>query len=145
MFDVSWTDPARETVGERRNRKEQNGGSVRKQSGLSRRSSVRSSRSSESVTRTSLLNLFGPSRKTTLDRARSQSKLHPEDATDRRASSYTTESESSVHESPDTSTQTQVGTDAFFESRNSNSDAEQSSLSEREYHRSSIQCTRLTD
>ncbi|CZR67390.1 uncharacterized protein PAC_17289 [Phialocephala subalpina] len=135
MFDVSWTDPAKETVGERRTRKKQNGGSVRKQ-GLSRRSSMRSSRSAES-SKPSLLNLFGQSRKP-LERGVSQSKLAsenfastsklPEESKNQRLSTYTTGSESSAHELPGTST-TRIPENEFFEGRES-SDAEQSNASE---------------
>ncbi|KAF8853647.1 hypothetical protein BDZ45DRAFT_598261 [Acephala macrosclerotiorum] len=138
MFDVSWTDPAREIVGERRNRKGQNGESVHKQS-LSRKSSTRSSRSAES-TKPSLLNLFGQSRKPALERAVSKSKLapgdfdrtvskYPEENNDHRLSTYTVESESSAHELPGTS-RIRTPPNQFFESRNSQSDTDQSNASE---------------
>lgn len=143
MFDVSWTDPAREIVGERRNRKGQNGESVHKQS-LSRKSSTRSSRSAES-TKPSLLNLFGQSRKPALERAVSKSKLapgdfdrtvskYPEENNDHRLSTYTVESESSAHELPGTS-RIRTPPNQFFESRNSQSDTDQSNASERRYRR----------
>lgn len=138
MFDVSWTDPARETVGERRNRKEQNGGSTRKQSGISRRSSMRSSNSSETAGKPSLLKILSPSTgKKVLDRAGLQQKYHLEDANDRRLSSYTTGSETSGLELSSTTTTTTTTRDPeneFFEGRDGHSDTEQSNPSERQYH-----------
>ena len=71
MFDVSWTDPTRETVGQRKNRKKQ------ESDGLSRGSSLKSFRSSDSIpapTRPSVLNLFNGSKKESLHRTGSQSK-----------------------------------------------------------------------
>ncbi|EKD20854.1 uncharacterized protein L3040_000958 [Drepanopeziza brunnea f. sp. 'multigermtubi'] len=66
MFDVSWSDPARETVGQRKTRKEQQiaNGKSRNTSGVSRVSSVRSSNSSGSkgAQKPSLLNFFGAGR-----------------------------------------------------------------------------------
>ncbi|CZT50540.1 uncharacterized protein RSE6_11547 [Rhynchosporium secalis] len=68
MFDVSWTDPARETVGQRNNRKEQEAvkgnGARKKTSGLARAPSIRSSNSSGSVfgqKTSSLLKIFSSS------------------------------------------------------------------------------------
>jgi len=79
MFDVSWSDPRRETVGQRKNKKNL------QSSALSRRSSIHSTRSSEASslhTQPTLLNGFG-GKKQTLSRTRSHSKLvssPPEDA-----------------------------------------------------------------
>jgi hypothetical protein len=122
-------------VGERRNRKEQNGGWARKQNGLSRRSSMRSSKSSEAAGKPSLLNIFGPgtSKKPTSDRPGLSSKLHLEDANDRRTSSYTTSSETSGHELSSTAT-TRDSANELFEGRDSHSDTERSNPSERQYH-----------
>lgn len=98
MFDVSWTDPTRETVGQRKNRKDQ------QTNRLSRGSSVRSSNSSgsqsqsQSQNRPSLLNLFGSSSHSTkkgLKRTESHPKLPTQPAEDqstktsRRISSFT--------------------------------------------------------
>lgn len=64
MFDVSWVDTTRETVGQRKSRKEQSSKGQSSRS-MSRRSSIQSSTSgsteSPSIikTRPSLLNLFG--------------------------------------------------------------------------------------
>ncbi|PBP16438.1 hypothetical protein BUE80_DR012720 [Diplocarpon rosae] len=98
MFDVSWTDPDRETVGQRKIRKEQEiaHGTDGKSQGLSRRSSIRSSESSGSNfnQKPSLLNLFGSSRKDGGSRIGHRSKLPSVPATDpayasKRLSSFT--------------------------------------------------------
>lgn len=68
MFDVFWTDPKRETVGQRKTRKEQQGTNGRKTPILSRGTSIRSSNSSGlnlGHTKPSLLNFFGGGRKET--------------------------------------------------------------------------------
>ncbi|KUJ21433.1 uncharacterized protein LY89DRAFT_577391 [Mollisia scopiformis] len=131
MFDVSWTDPERETVGERRTRKEQNGGSSRKQNVISRRSSMRSSKSTESpaAAKPSLLNIFGSGRKPAIDRAKSQSKLYSEDVNDHRVSIYTSGSETSAPESFGLPA-TRIASNSFFDGRSSHSDTEQSNPSE---------------
>ena len=112
MFDVSWTDPSRETVGQRKNRKDQ------ESNGISRASSVRSSRSSDSTPapiRPSLFNLFNGSKKESLHRSGSQSKLssfrgdHPSKPA-RRLSSYTVSSQSSQQEAPEETAATRGGT-----------------------------------
>lgn len=79
MFDVSWTDPARETVGQRKNRR------VQQIDGVSRGSSVRSSASSGSrasrdsdsapaTSKSSVFGFFTTSKKPTLTRSGSQSR-----------------------------------------------------------------------
>ncbi|CAG8959218.1 hypothetical protein HYFRA_00012576 [Hymenoscyphus fraxineus] len=102
MFDVHYTDPSRETVGQRKIRKES------KTSEISRGSSIRSSNSSESSqshTRPALLSLFGggSSKRGALTRTGSQSKLSALKNGDaskasRRISSYTVASDSSVRD-----------------------------------------------
>jgi len=128
MFDVAWTDPKRETVGQRKNRKEQ-------QEGLSRRSSIHSSRSSDSQPaqiKPSLLNLFGGSKRN-LPRIASNSKLSVLRSDDsikaaRRVSSYTVRSDGSALEQPDTTTRIPVN--GYFTGPPYHSDAEQSTPSE---------------
>lgn len=137
MFDVSWTDPARETVGERRNRKEQNGGPSRKQNVISRKSSMRSSKSSsETAGKPSLLNIFspGPSKKANVERTALPSKLNQEDANDRRTSSYTTGSETSGNELSSTTATTRDSATEASEGRDCHSDTEQSNPSEGQCH-----------
>jgi hypothetical protein len=110
MFDTHFADPiTRETVGQRKSRKES-------QNGLSRGSSIRSSHSSSSAKshpKPSLLNLFssGHKSKSNLTRNSSQSKLSAlrtseASKTSRRISSYTVGSEPSIREST-TPTKTQ--------------------------------------
>ena len=102
MFDIHFADPTRETVGQRKSRKES------KASSLSRGSSLRSSKSSESASgpKPSLLNIFGSghSKKSALTRNGSQSKLSvlrtgEASKSSRRISSYTVASHSSAPES----------------------------------------------
>ncbi|KAH7409443.1 hypothetical protein BKA64DRAFT_705208 [Cadophora sp. MPI-SDFR-AT-0126] len=122
MFDVSWTDPARETVGQRKSRKEQEAaiGTSRKPPGLSRGSSLRSSTSSGSTFRhkkTSFLNLFGSSRKEIPSRVgyRTDTPAQPieEPISDsQRLSSSTANSNSSGHELPGTITR--IPKNGFF-------------------------------
>lgn len=121
MFDVSWTDPSRETVGQRKNRREQ------QTNGLSRGSSVRSSGSSASRaskgsdsapshSRPSLFGFLG-GKKSALARSGSQSKpsaLSNDKSVkeSRRISSYNVMSESS---SPQTAkTTARIQTNDFF-------------------------------
>jgi hypothetical protein len=102
MFDIHFADPTRETVGQRKSRKEN------KASGLSRGSSLRSSKSSDSAVghvKPNLLNLFGSShtKKGDLTRDGSHSKLSvlrtgEASKSSRRISSYTVASESSVND-----------------------------------------------
>jgi len=110
MFDVSWTDPARETVGQRKTRKEQEvaNGTSRKTPDLSRRSSIRSSNSSGSTfghKRPSLFNIFGSTRKDTPSRVGYRTQTPTQSVAEpvnnsRRLSSYTADSDSSGHELP---------------------------------------------
>ncbi|PBP16261.1 hypothetical protein BUE80_DR013067 [Diplocarpon rosae] len=109
MFDVSWTDPDRETVGQRKIRKEQEiaNGTDGKSQGLSRRSSIRSSESSGSNfnQKPSLLNLFGSSRKDGGSRTGHRSRFPNAPATDpayasKRLSSFTGETDYSGPELP---------------------------------------------
>lgn len=132
MFDVSWTDPAHETVGQRKSRKEQ------KENGISRGSSVRSSQSNESIqqpqNRPSLMNVFGSSgnKKRSIQRVGSQSRLSalPNEEISkpsRRVSSYTVASDSSGQDFAPVS---RVPSNSFFTGGVYSSDAEQSNVSE---------------
>jgi hypothetical protein len=103
MFDVDWVDPSRETVGQRKSRKEQQA------NGLSRGSSIRSSRSSDSTSnqpRPSLLGLFSSNKKPTT-RSSSTSKLaligsESNFKPSKRMSTYTVTSSVSNQEGPKT-------------------------------------------
>ncbi|KAL2074556.1 hypothetical protein VTL71DRAFT_8334 [Oculimacula yallundae] len=122
MFDVSWTDPTRETVGARKNRKQQEAvnGTSRKTPGLSRVSSVRSSNSSGSTfgqKKPSLLSMFGSSRKDAPSRAAYRTKTPapaieetPEDS--QRLSTCTAGSDSSGHALSGTTTR--IPKNGFF-------------------------------
>lgn len=132
MFDVSWTDPTRETVGQRKSRKEQ------KENGISRDSSVRSSQSNESMQlpqiRPSLLNVFASDgiKSKSIKRAGSHSRLStlPTEDTSkssRRVSSYTVASDSSGR---DFTPATQIPANNFFTGGSYHSDADQSNISE---------------
>jgi hypothetical protein len=108
MFDVDWIDPGRETVGQRRNRKDQEA------NGLSRASSIKSSKSSDSTPsqpQPPIFGFFGSKKKSLLKRAASNSKL-PAQGTEqnntasRRLSTYTAVSEFSVAERPKTAATT---------------------------------------
>ncbi|PVH88962.1 hypothetical protein DL98DRAFT_648271 [Cadophora sp. DSE1049] len=122
MFDVSWTDPGRETVGQRKTRKEQEAanGTSRKTPGLSRGSSFRSSNSSGSTfgqKKTSILNLFGSGRKETPSRVgyRTQTPAQPVEepvSYSQRLSNCTADSDSSGHELPGTTTR--IPKNGFF-------------------------------
>ncbi|KAK0109916.1 hypothetical protein ONS95_002587 [Cadophora gregata] len=122
MFDVSWTDPARETVGQRKSRKEQEAtnGTSRNTPGLSRGSSFRSSNSSSSTFahgKPSLLNFFGSSRKGAPSRAGYRTPTpaplveEPLDNSQRH-SNFTVDSDSSGHEVPGTTTR--IPKNGFF-------------------------------
>ncbi|KAF4626591.1 hypothetical protein G7Y89_g11567 [Cudoniella acicularis] len=155
MFDISWTDPKRETVGQRKSRKEQHnsgqnvgqnngqssgpdGGQASGNTGVSRGSSVRSSGSTQTSpdhTRLTLLSLLG-GRKGGLARRGSHSKpsaLKNDEATkaSRRVSSYTVASDSSIHEpsKPGTTT-TRILANGFFADPPYDRDSEFSSTSE---------------
>jgi hypothetical protein len=119
MFDVSWVDPTRETVGQRKNRKEQSG--TRSISRSSIHSSGSTSTDSPSTkSKPSLLNLFGSVKTPTLNRTGSQPKLsslRAQDATkaSRRISSYTASSDTSTQEFSDpTSNSTRFPVNGFF-------------------------------
>ena len=119
MFDVSWVDPTRETVGQRKNRKEQSG--TRSISRSSIHSSGSTSTDSPSTkSKPSLLNLFGSVKTPTLNRIGSQPKLsslRAQDATkaSRRISSYTASSDTSTQEFSDpTSNSTRFPVNGFF-------------------------------
>ncbi|KAG4429533.1 hypothetical protein IFR05_014982 [Cadophora sp. M221] len=122
MFDVSWTDPARETVGQRKTRKEQEAvnGTSRKIPGLSRGSSLRSSNSSGSTfgqKKPSFLNLFGSGRKEGPSRVgyRTQtpvSTIEEPVSSSQRLSDYTADSDSSGQELPETTTR--IPKNGFF-------------------------------
>jgi hypothetical protein len=118
MFDVSWVDPKRETVGQRKNRKEQS-------SIVSRRSSIHSSgsgstESPSTKSKPSLLNLFGSVKTPSPDRTGPHSKLsglRAQDATkaSRRISSYTVTSDTSSQEiSGPSTTTTRFPASGFF-------------------------------
>ncbi|TVY49783.1 hypothetical protein LCER1_G008132 [Lachnellula cervina] len=132
MFDISWTDPTRETVGQRKNRKEQQA------NGLSRGTSIRSSRSSESAqsqAKPALFSLFGGSKKGGLRRSGSHSKVsalrtEPSTKASRRISSYTVGSETSRSELPGPVTTTRIPVNGFFAGPPYNADGPQSSSSE---------------
>lgn len=112
MFDVSWTDPTRETVGQRKTRKEQvANGTSGKSPALSRVSSFRSSNSSGSTFghhKSSLLNVFGTSRKEAASRFGHQTEAQTTQTSaagepqSRRLSSFTASSDSSGQETPGT-------------------------------------------
>lgn len=102
MFDVSWTDPTRETVGQRKHRKES------KDHHTNEAQQVRYEKGSESngsfsQNRPSLLNLFGGTSKTNIVRSGSHSKLstlrndEKQARASRRISSYTISSILSEH------------------------------------------------
>jgi hypothetical protein len=133
MFDVSWTDPTRETVGQRKSRKDQHANSLRQTPSIR---SSRSTDSSQAVAKPSLLNLFTGGKKGDLIRTGSQPKLsalRPESSkskASRRASSYTVSSDHSSHEvSIPTTTTTRIPANNLFTGNPYQSD-EQSSLSE---------------
>jgi len=120
MFDVSWVDPTRETVGQRKNRKE-NSSTARSISRSSIHSSGSASTDSPSTkSKPSILNLFGSVKSPTLSRAGSHPKLsglRTQDATkaSRRISSYTVTSDTSTHEFPDpATTSTRFPANGFF-------------------------------
>ena len=139
MFDVDWIDPGRETVGQRRNRKDQEA------NGLSRASSIRSSRSSDSTPgqpQPPLFGFFGSKKKSLLKRAASNSKL-PAQGTEqnntasRELSTYTAVSEFSVAERPKTGATTTnrnsedaQNADVFFSGPPYNSGSDQSDYSD---------------
>ncbi|PQE03083.1 hypothetical protein CJF31_00002935 [Rutstroemia sp. NJR-2017a BVV2] len=111
MFDVSWTDPTRETVGQRKNRKDQ--ASSTRQSSPSIRS-TKSDDSSKSI-KHSVFGFFGSSKKSSPPAPVpvTSPKLSPfrgEQSTSskisRRMSSYTSTSESSTQEVRETTTTT---------------------------------------
>lgn len=120
MFDVSWVDPTRETVGQRKNRKEH---SISTRS-VSRRSSIHSSgsgstESPSTKTKTSLLNLFGSVKTPSLSRTGSHPKissLRAQDASraSRRISSYTVTSDTSAQEFSDSTTNPRFPANGFF-------------------------------
>ena len=124
MFDVSWVDTTRETVGQRKNRKEQSSKSQSSRS-ISRRSSIHSSTSGSTASpsttkaRPSLLNLFGsvktpplpqigPNPKTSSLRAEEVAKAS------RRISSYTVTSDTSSQGLSGTTTSTRFPASGFF-------------------------------
>jgi hypothetical protein len=120
MFDVSWGDPKSETVGQRKNRKEQSA-SARSNS---RRSSIHSSgsgstQSPSTTTKPSLLNLFSGVKTPPLSRAGSHPKLSSlgvQDATNpsRRISNYTVTSDTSALEFSDPTTTARFPASGFF-------------------------------
>jgi len=135
MFDVSWTDPTRETVGQRKSRKDQHANSLRQTPSIR---SSRSTNSSQVVAKSSLLNLFTGGKKGDLTRTGSQPKLsalRPESSkskASRRVSSYTVASDSSSHDVsiPTTATTTtRIPVNSLFTGGPYQSD-ERSSLSE---------------
>ena len=115
MFDVSWTDPTRETVGQRKARKEQQSTDrlSRKSSTVSKKSSLRSSNSSGPVFvqhKPSFLGVFGSGRKESASRtgyyAKDSIQTPPAKAPRfRRLSSFTAISDSSGQELPGIITQ----------------------------------------
>ncbi|TVY82785.1 hypothetical protein LSUE1_G004967, partial [Lachnellula suecica] len=117
MFDISWTDPARETVGQRKTRKEQ-----QQANGTSRAASIRSSKSSASSqtqAKPALFSLFGSGKKGGLTRTNSHSKLsittnEQSSKSSRRISSYTVTSDTSARESIGPSTTTRIPVSGFF-------------------------------
>jgi hypothetical protein len=128
MFDVSWTDPTTETVGQRKNRKNL------ESRGLPRRPSIHSTSSSEAPsvqTIPSFLNVFG-GKKQALSRTRSNSKVssHTEDFIEAStgALNYTARSEGSGHKL--SSTIAELPANGYFTGGPRQSDAEQCSLSD---------------
>jgi hypothetical protein len=116
MFDVSWVDPTRETVGQRKTRKEH-------PTSVSRRTSIHSSKSLETSpnkAKPSLLNLFGGVKTPPLKRTGSHPKLsalrvQDETKSPRRISSYTVASDTSTQEfSGTTETATRFPGNGFF-------------------------------
>jgi hypothetical protein len=144
MFDVSWTDPSQESVGQRKTRKDQHS------NGISRGSSVRSTGSSESraskaskvsrgsdstpiQSRPSLFSLFAGNKKGALTRNGSQSRpsILANDKivkASRRISSYNAPSEPT---SPQATTMTRIATNEEGSGRDScNTDTDISSPSD---------------
>ncbi|KAJ8065324.1 hypothetical protein OCU04_006014 [Sclerotinia nivalis] len=117
MFDVSWTDPTRETVGQRKHRKDQT--STRGSS-----PSIRSSNSSDSSKsiKHSIFGFFGSGNKKISAPAAVTSPKSPEFRTEqsskvsRRMSSYTSTSETSTQEVRETTTTTitRIPVNGFF-------------------------------
>jgi len=131
MFDVSWVDPARQTVGQRKTRKVHS-------TTASRRSSFHSSNSTESPpnkTKPSFLNLFGGAKSSSLTRTGSHPKLSALRVQDdtketRRLSSFTAASETSTQEFTGAAAATRrFPANGFFTGSPYHSD-EQSALSE---------------
>lgn len=120
MFDVSWVDPTRETVGQRKNRKEH---SISARN-VSRRSSIHSSgsgstESPSTKTKPSLLNIFGSVKTPSLSRTGSHPKsssLRVQDASkaSRRISSYTVTSDTSTQEFSDPTSTPRFPANGFF-------------------------------
>lgn len=133
MFDVSWTDPERETVGQRKSRKDQHGNFRSHTPSIRRSTSVDLS---SRQTKPSLLTLFGGSKKAALARTGSHSKLSAlstENTTkaSRRVSSYTIAStDSSSLEVSEITTTTRIPTRNFFSGGPYQSDGEHSSPSD---------------
>jgi len=123
MFDVSWVDPTRETVGQRKYRKERS-------TSVSRRSSIHSSKSTDTApckAKPSLLNLFGGVKTPSLTRTGSHPKLsalrvQDETKASRRISSYTVASKNSTQEFSGTTTAAHFPTNGFFTGRRYPSD-----------------------
>lgn len=124
MFDVSWVDTTRETVGQRKSRKEQSSKSQSLRS-ISRRSSIHSSTSgstespSTTKTRPSLLNLFGsvkisPSTQNGLNPKASSLRAEDVAKASRRISSYTVASDTSTQGLSGPTTTTQFPANGFF-------------------------------
>lgn len=117
MFDVSWTDPTRETVGQRKHRKDQ--ASTRGSS-----PSIRSSNSSDSAKsiKHSIFGFFGSGNKKISTPAAVTSPKSPAFRTEqsskvsRRMSSYTSTSETSTQEVRETTTTTitRIPVNGFF-------------------------------
>jgi len=141
MFDVSWNDPSRETVGQRKTRKD------KKSNGVSRGSSVRSSESSGSRaskaskasdattahSKPSLFGFFGGTKKPPVARSGSQSRLSALNTNteqnvkaSRRISSYIPPEPSS----PQPTTTTRITEHDDFVNRHSYHDTEMSSPSD---------------
>jgi hypothetical protein len=139
MFDVSWVDPERETVGERRSRKGQGRGSVcasRDGPSLPSQASPRSSpRKASTSKRPTTSNVFGPSTLYTKRGAltsggrqsRSTSTLRLDGPKQRYAG--TASSDSSFQETPRTSTTTARTPETDLFSDSYKSDCEHSRLS----------------
>jgi hypothetical protein len=131
MFDVSWEDPERETVGERKHRKQQRSACASRNGPRepSRGSQTQSSAAGRQPSGT----VFGPSTLYTKKSALSRGRQSRSSSTLRldgpKQTSYTASSDSSFQETPRTSTATTRTPETEFFSDSYKSDYERSRLS----------------